>query len=87
MDHYFLTTERLNFRAVCLEDAAFILKLVNQASFKTNIGDKGVTDLFSAQEHIHTSYLSQYEKLGFEIICKGILVGGYPFASKLLHFG
>lgn len=65
MDHYFLTTERLNFRAVCLEDAAFILKLVNQASFKTNIGDKGVTDLFSAQEHIHTSYLSQYEKLGF----------------------
>ena len=65
MEHYFLTTERLKFRRMCLDDAPFILELVTQASFITNIGDKGVTDLFSAQEHIHTSYLSQYEKLGF----------------------
>lgn len=60
-----ISTARLNLRLMRLDDDAFVLRLVNQSSFINNIGDKGVRDLFSAREHIHSSYLNQYEKLGF----------------------
>ncbi|MEE4272145.1 MAG: GNAT family N-acetyltransferase [Thermoanaerobaculales bacterium] len=47
-----LATERLALSTLTVEDAAFILDLVNQPSFLANIGDKGVRTLDDAKVFI-----------------------------------
>ena len=47
-------TPRLRLRELTVDDAGFILELVNDPSFLTNIGDKGVRDLADAKEFILT---------------------------------
>jgi RimJ/RimL family protein N-acetyltransferase len=45
-------TPRLRIRELTADDAEFVLELVNQPSFLTNIGDKGVRDLEDARGFI-----------------------------------
>jgi len=45
-------TSRLQLRELAVDDAEFILELVNDPSFLANIGDKGVRDLDDAREFI-----------------------------------
>ncbi len=47
------------------DDAAFILKLVNEPSFLHFIGDKGVRNHEDAVRYIQTGPMANYERFGF----------------------
>jgi RimJ/RimL family protein N-acetyltransferase len=59
------TTERLVLRRMTVDDAAFILELVNEPSFIRNIGDRGVRTLEDARAYIAKGALTMYERHGF----------------------
>lgn len=60
-----LTTDRLRLRGLSADDAAFMLRLLNDPSFLRNIGDKGVRTADEARAYILRGPASGYEKLGF----------------------
>jgi RimJ/RimL family protein N-acetyltransferase len=60
-----LETERLILRQFTLEDAPFILELVNEPSFIKNIGDRGVRSLEDAKRYIEMGPVSSYARNGF----------------------
>ena len=60
-----LETERLSLRELTSEDAAFVLDLLNQPSFKKYIGDRGVRTVEQAREYIETRFLHSYRTHGF----------------------
>ena len=60
-----LETKRLTVRAFALEDAAFILSLLNQPSFIENIADKGVRTLDDAKRYLKQGPLASYGQYGF----------------------
>ena len=60
-----LQTERLLFRRMSLDDAEFILQLLNDPSFLRFIGDKGVRTAEDARQYILTGPMASYERHGF----------------------
>ena len=52
METMIVETPRLELRELTLDDAGFILGLVNEPSFLSNIGDKGVRTLEDAKQFI-----------------------------------
>ncbi|TWI07352.1 GNAT family N-acetyltransferase [Aerolutibacter ruishenii] len=64
-----LATERLRLRRLTLDDAPFILDLVNQPSWLENIGDKGVRGLDDARDFLRNGPLAMYARHGFGLYC------------------
>jgi RimJ/RimL family protein N-acetyltransferase len=62
-----LETERLSLRKITMDDALFMLDLLNQPSFIQFIGDRGVRTLDDARNIIAKRYIEAYERLGFGI--------------------
>jgi ribosomal-protein-alanine N-acetyltransferase len=62
-----LETQRLTLRKITVDDAVFMLDLLNQPSFIQFIGDRGVRTLDDARKLIEERYLTAYERLGFGI--------------------
>jgi len=60
-----LETERLNLRWFDIQDAPFILELVNDPAWIQFIGDKGVTNLEDAKKYILNGPVDMYNKMGF----------------------
>ena len=60
-----LETDRLHLRQLSLDDADFILQLLNEPSFIQNIGDRGVRTLDDARSYILKGPVASYEKHGF----------------------
>jgi len=60
-----LETDRLVLRHATLDDAAFVLELVNDPAWLRNIGDRGVRDLESARDYLRKGPLESYDRLGF----------------------
>ena len=60
-----LQTRRLVLRELSLDDAPFILELVNEPAFIRFIGDKGVRDIASAQDYITKGPLASYARHGY----------------------
>src|SRR5688500_13793001 len=60
-----LETERLALRQFTLDDAEFILELVNEPSWKKYIGDRGINTSDDARKYIETVPLASYAKHGF----------------------
>ena len=60
-----LQTERLNLREFTLDDAPFILTLLNEPSFLRFIGDKKVRTLEAAQQYILNGPMASYAQHGF----------------------
>lgn len=58
-------TERLLIRQLTPDDAAFILRLLNEPSFLQNIGDRGVRTLQDARNYILTGPMASYAQHGF----------------------
>lgn len=58
-------TERLFVRPMQVDDAAFILELLNEPSFLENIGDKGVRTLEDALGYIQSAGWDNYSTHGF----------------------
>jgi RimJ/RimL family protein N-acetyltransferase len=59
-----LTTEHLLIRPFTLEDAPFILRLLNEPSFIENIADKGVRTLEQAEAYLKSGPLASYSAHG-----------------------
>jgi len=60
-----LDTARLRLRRLTLDDAAFILELVNEPAWLQFIGDKGVRDLDGARDYLRKGALDLYARFGF----------------------
>lgn len=60
-----LETERLFLRRLTVDDAEFILTLLNEPSFLRYIGDKQVRDLEGARQYILNGPVASYERNGF----------------------
>ena len=60
-----LQTGRLILRLLTLDDAAFILELVNQPSWLRYIGDKQVHSLDDARRYLEQGPLAMYAQHGF----------------------
>ena len=73
-----LETERLVLRRLSLEDAEFILALLNEPSFLRYIGDKGVRTLDDAREYLRGGPIDSYQRLGFGLYLVELKDGGTP---------
>jgi RimJ/RimL family protein N-acetyltransferase len=71
-------TDRLQLRRVELDDAAFLLDLLNQPSFLHFIGDKGLRTLDDARDYILTGPLASYERFGFGMYLTVLKQGQTP---------
>ena len=60
-----LETNRLVLRRLSLDDAGFILELLNEPSFIRHVGDKGVRTRADAGRYIRDGPMASYERLGF----------------------
>ncbi len=60
-----IETARLLLRELSLDDAEFILRLLNEPSFVQNIGDKGVRTLEDARTYIMNGPMASYQRFGF----------------------
>lgn len=60
-----VVTERLILRQLVLDDAAFILELVNDPDWLKYIGDRGVHDLEGACGYIQKGPMDMYVRYGF----------------------
>jgi [ribosomal protein S5]-alanine N-acetyltransferase len=60
-----IRTERLVLRQLEMNDAAFILELLNEAPFLRFIGDKGVRTLDDARAYIEKGPMDSYRRHGF----------------------
>ena len=60
-----LETERLILRKLSIDDADFMVDLLNQPSFLRYIGDKEVRSIADAVRYIQTGPLASYERFGF----------------------
>jgi RimJ/RimL family protein N-acetyltransferase len=58
-------TERLVLRELTLDDAAFMLDLLNDADFLGYIGDRGVRTLDDARQYIANGSIASYAQHGF----------------------
>lgn len=60
-----LQTERLNLRTISLDDAEFIVELLNDPTFLQFVGDKGVKTVEDAQRYILAGPVESYRRHGF----------------------
>lgn len=60
-----LETDRLILRRIAVDDAAFILGLMNEPSWLQYIGDRGVRTLDDARDYILKGPVDMYGRLGF----------------------
>jgi [ribosomal protein S5]-alanine N-acetyltransferase len=60
-----LRTERLELREFTLDDAAFILQLINDPDWHRNIADPGVRDLDAARAWIVSRLVDRYRAQGY----------------------
>ncbi len=58
-------TERLILRELGVDDASFMLALLNDESFLRNIGDRGVRTLDQARQYIVDGAMASYRQHGF----------------------
>jgi RimJ/RimL family protein N-acetyltransferase len=60
-----IATERLTLKPTTVEDAAFILELLNSPKWLEFIGDRNVKSVPEAEAYIKERMLPQFERLGF----------------------
>lgn len=60
-----LTSARLSFHLLTNDDAALMLRLLNEPSFIANIADRGVRSLAQAQQYLADGPLAMYRQHGF----------------------
>jgi len=58
-------TERLIIKFVDINDAEFLMKLVNTEKWLKNIGDRNIYNLEDAETYVREKNLPQIERLGF----------------------
>jgi RimJ/RimL family protein N-acetyltransferase len=73
-----LESERLVLREFHLDDAEFILQLLNEAAFLRFIGDKGVRTLADARDYLLKGPMQSYRRFGFGLYLTSLREDGAP---------
>ena len=73
-----LDTARLHLRQVGVDDAAFILRLLNEPSWLRFIGDKGVRTIDDAVRYINDGPIAMYARTGFGLYLVVLQESGAP---------
>ena len=73
-----VTTDRLRLRRLTLDDAPFILKLVNEPSWLEFIGDKGVKSEDDARGYLARGPIDMYSRRGFGLYLTELKEGAIP---------
>ncbi len=73
-----LETNRLVLRRMSIEDADFILGLLNEPSWLRFIGDRGVRTLEDARAYILKGPVDMYDRLGFGLYITELKGEGVP---------
>jgi RimJ/RimL family protein N-acetyltransferase len=73
-----LETKRLVLRKLSVDDAEFVLELLNEPSFLRYIGDRGVRNLEDAAQYILNRLVASYERNGFGLYLVELKDGGIP---------
>ncbi|MCW8878275.1 MAG: GNAT family N-acetyltransferase [Kangiellaceae bacterium] len=73
-----IETDRLILRELDLDDAPFILKLVNEPSWLENIGDKNVNSIADAERYLNEGPLKSYQENGFGLYLAELKLKKYP---------
>ncbi len=73
-----LESERLVLREFDLDDADFVLELLNEQAFLRFIGDKGVRTRADAQEYLRKGPLDSYRRFGFGLYLASLRAEGTP---------
>lgn len=73
-----LETDRLALQAFSLDDAAFIVELLNDPSFLRYIGDKGVRSEADARRYLTAGPMASYERFGFGLYRVDLKESGLP---------
>ena len=71
-------TDRLILRKPTLEDAEFILGLVNEPSWLQFIGDRGVRNIDDARAYMLKGPIAMYGRLGFGLYLVALRDGAVP---------
>ncbi len=58
-------TSRLSLRRLSENDAPFVVALLNEPSFRENIGDRGVRNIADAHRYLREGPLAMYARYGF----------------------
>jgi len=73
-----LETDRLALRRMSVEDAEFMLGLLNEPSWLRFIGDRGVRTLEDARAYILKGPVDMYDRLGFGLYLTELKGEGVP---------
>jgi RimJ/RimL family protein N-acetyltransferase len=73
-----LESERLALREFDLDDADFVLELLNEPAFVRFIGDKGVRTRADAREYLQKGPLDSYRRFGFGLYLASLRADGTP---------
>jgi RimJ/RimL family protein N-acetyltransferase len=73
-----LESERLVLREFHLDDAEFILQLLNESAFLRFIGDKGVRTLADARDYLLKGPMESYRRFGFGLYLASLREDGTP---------
>ena len=73
-----LETERLRLRRLSIDDAEFILRLLNEPSFIQYIGDKNVRTIEDARLYLLNGPIASYQKYGFGLFLIELQDSGTP---------
>jgi RimJ/RimL family protein N-acetyltransferase len=68
-------TARLALRHFTIDDAPFVLRLLNDANFLRFIGDRGVRNLIDAENYLRTGPMASYETHGHGLNAVVLLAG------------
>ncbi|HWS28372.1 MAG TPA: GNAT family N-acetyltransferase [Xanthomonadales bacterium] len=71
-------SERLRLRLLDVDDAAFMLALVNDPSWLRNIGDRGVRSLDDARAYLRKGPIDMYARHGFGLYAIELKSGEGP---------
>lgn len=73
-----LETERLTIRKLSVDDAPFVLELLNDPSFIRFIGDRGIRTLEEARDYVQNGAIASYDQLGFGMYLVALRDEGTP---------
>jgi RimJ/RimL family protein N-acetyltransferase len=71
-------TQRLVLRRMTIEDAAFILELVNEPAWLQFIGDKNIRTMEDARHYILSGPLAMYARFGFGLYVTALKTDAIP---------
>jgi RimJ/RimL family protein N-acetyltransferase len=76
-----LETQRLILRRFSLDDAGFILALVNDPAWLEHIGDRNVRNLEDARAYLRRGALAMYERVGFGMYAVALKTSNEPIGT------